>query len=126
MLESVDVNDVISILNFIDDKRMNPIEVSDGRANGCVYTGEDGSHCIAGEIISRLGFPLPDIGSKENHLSVSEMLYECGYASFFTMEAINVLGAGQNTADDLTTAGDPYAWAMAKVSMMRQAHEYGF
>lgn len=110
----IDVTDVYNILDSLEDLKMNPVDGST-----CMYTGPDGNHCIAGEILHRLGFHLPTVGDVSNTVSIDEMIYAMGYDRNFTNEAISMLGAGQRIADDLSTDNEITAWAEAKKAMIR-------
>lgn len=108
--------DVIQILDSIPDEKMNPIVFGD---NGpcCVYTANDGSHCIVGEIVSKLGFDLPDADDDVNYLPVNRLIRNMGYGDDFSKEAIDILMVAQNIADIYTTNNDINAWAFAKQAM---------
>lgn len=116
-----DTDNIYDILDSLEDLKMNPVS-----GTVCMYTGPDGSHCIAGEILHRLGFQLPSIDDVSNTVSIDEMIYAMGYDRNFTNEAISMLGAGQRIADDLSTDNQITAWAEAKKAMIRwtQVWEY--
>jgi hypothetical protein len=63
------------LMSLPDDKR-NPVVLKhydDGYDDGdayddyaCVYTASDGRHCIAGQVLSTLGLPLPSVDDQSN------------------------------------------------------------
>ena len=127
MKDLVDVEDIVGILEYLDDDRMNPQYSNESIADGaksCVYTDEYENHCIAGEILHRFGFRLPHVESMSNYLPICELIYEMGYDSHFTEEAIEVLDVGQTSADNATNQRDPYSWGVAKVAMMNRARHF--
>lgn len=115
----IDVADVYNILDSLEDLKMNP------RYEGhCMYTDPDGNHCIAGEILRRFGFHLPEIDDVSNTVSIDEMIYAMGYDRNFTDEAIAMLEVGQHVADDLSSDDEITAWAEAKKAMIRWKEDW--
>ena len=111
----ITIDDIYKTLDFVADDCQNPI--SD---NGeCVYTCgyAEYSHCIAGDIISKLGFELPDPDDYDNSVPV-EQLIKNRYDNQFDDDAIEMLTIGQVTADRLTHNDDPIAWSWAKRDMV--------
>jgi hypothetical protein len=64
-----------------------------------------------------LGYDLPDFDDFQNTIPVGQLIDNL-YANDFDDEASHMLYIGQKTADRLTHAGDPLAWAMAKRDMV--------
>lgn len=113
MHKYITIDDIYNKIGLIPDERQNPVS-----ENGeCIYTSEDGDHCIAGEIIRMLGYDLPDGDDFQNTIPV-EQLIDNLYANDFDDEAVNMLNVGQRTADYLTHKDDPLAWAIAKRDMV--------
>ena len=113
MHKYVTIDDVCKMIELLPDEKQNPIS-DDG---DCVYTNEDGDHCIAGEIIRMFGYDLPDFDDFQNTVPVGELIDNL-YANDFDDEAVEMLYVGQKVADRLTHADDPLAWAMAKRDMV--------
>lgn len=107
-------NNVYDLLELLPDECQNATKREESDA--CVYTNEDGEHCIAGEIIRMLGFDLPDVDDIDNIAPV-EQLISNRYDPNFSKDAIAMLQVGQATADKLTHAGDHLAWSWAKRDM---------
>lgn len=113
MHKYITVDDIYNLFGYIADDSQNPF--SD---NGeCVYTSEDGYHCIVGDILIKLGFELPDADDFQNSIPVDQLIDNL-YANDFDDDAVEMLIVGQRTADRLTYADDPLAWGMAKIEMM--------
>lgn len=105
----IDIEDIISVIYDFPDMKNNPLY------NGkCVYTDPDGNHCIAGEILSVLGFQLPDYDNSYNFVGVVELLRHLDIEYRFTDDAILALSDAQDTADSDSKFGDSYAWKNAK------------
>lgn len=102
--------DVMNIIMDLPDDRSNP--VNDEYA--CIYNDFDGNHCIAGEVVHRLGLELPEPGSCENKEKVWAMLNMMGYDDAFSDKAIKILEEAQYVADERTHSGINNAWLFAK------------
>jgi len=104
-------NHIYDLLELLPDEKQNPVsELGD-----CLYSyGND--HCIAGEILSMLGFDLPDEDDKNSSAKIDSLIDDC-YPDAFDDDAIEMLTIGQTVADRLTHAGDPLAWSLAKRDM---------
>lgn len=63
----------------------------------CMYTDTEGNHCFVGEILAGIGYPLPELGSKENTSGVKTLLY--GHMNIFDEDALDFLQDLQNKAD---------------------------
>ena len=113
MHKYVTIDDVYKMIELLPDEKQNPLTED----YHCVYTNEDGNHCIAGEIIRMLGYDLPDENDFQNTIPV-EQLIDNLYANDFDDEAVEMLRVGQKTADRLTHSDDPLAWAIAKRDMI--------
>lgn len=113
MHKYVTIDDIYKMIELLPDEKQNPLTED----YHCVYTNEDGNHCIAGEIIRMLGYDLPDENDFQNTIPV-EQLIDNLYANDFDDEAVEMLRVGQKTADRLTHADDPLAWAIAKRDMV--------
>ncbi len=111
----ITIDDIYKMLDFVPDDCQNPISDS----GECVYTDEyiEYAHCIAGDIISKLGFELPDPDDYDNSVPV-EQLIKNRYDNQFDDDAIEMLSIGQVTADKLTHQDDPIAWSWAKRDMV--------
>lgn len=119
MKELVEPQDIIGILGSLDDRMMNPQIHSESHGKKtCVYTDFNGNHCIAGEILHKFGFKLPEVDSYENTIPIDELIYEMGYDTYFTEEAIELLSSAQNIADTRTIENDHFAWFAAKAAML--------
>lgn len=112
MIKYITPEDIYNTLHYLSDDCQNP--VIDGN---CVYSDEDGNHCIAGDIMVNLGFNPPAWGD-HNNVSPIEHLIEEHYPEEFDHNAIEMLLIGQNTADNLTHCDDPFAWGNAKKQMI--------
>lgn len=111
----ITIDDIYKTLDFVPDDCQNPL--SD---NGeCVYTDEhiEYAHCIAGDIISKLGFELPDPDDYDNSVPIDQLIKN-RYDNQFDDDAIEMLSIGQVTADRLTHNDDPIAWSWAKRDMV--------
>lgn len=115
----IKANDILKILDLLPDDRMNPI-ISGTTA--CAYTGEDGSHCIAGEILSMLGCDIPEFGDFANTIPIHELIEEYGIS--LSQKAMNLLGVGQVSADNFTHAGERDAWRRAKLAILNEYRDY--
>ncbi len=113
MHKYVTIDDIYKMIELLPDEKQNPLTED----YHCVYTNEDGNHCIAGEIIRMLGYDLPDENDFQNTIPV-EQLIDNLYANDFDDEAVEMLRVGQKTADRLTHSDDPLAWAIAKRDMV--------
>jgi hypothetical protein len=113
MHKYVTIDDIYKMIELLPDEKQNPLTED----YHCVYTNEDGNHCIAGEIIRMLGYDLPDENDFQNTIPV-EQLIDNLYANDFDDEAVEMLRVGQKTADRLTHSDDPLAWAIAKRDMI--------
>ncbi len=113
MHKYVTIDDIYKMIELLPDEKQNPLTED----YHCVYTNEDGNHCIAGEIIRMLGYDLPDENDFQNTMPV-EQLIDNLYANDFDDEAVEMLRVGQKTADRLTHSDDPLAWAIAKRDMI--------
>jgi hypothetical protein len=113
MHKYVTIDDICKMIELLPDEKQNPVD----DFSNCAYTDESGNHCIAGEIIRMLGYDLPDADDFQNTIPVGELIDNL-YANDFDDEAVEMLYVGQKTADRLTHAGDPLAWAMAKRDMV--------
>lgn len=113
MHKYITMDDIYKMIELLPDEKQNPVD----DFTNCAYTNEDGDHCIAGEIIHMFGYDLPDFDNLQNIIPV-EQLIDNLYANDFDDEAVEMLRIGQKTADRLTHAGDPLAWAIAKRDMI--------
>jgi hypothetical protein len=107
--------DIYKMIELLPDERQNPMEGEE--SDTCVYTSQDGEHCIAGQIMTMLGLKVPDFEDYNNVSPVHQFISEA-YERKFDEDAIEMLQIGQNTADSLTHSGDPLAWALAKRDMV--------
>ncbi len=103
----ITVNDVLEILPQLPADGMNP-RSDDGQA--CVYTSSDGRHCIAGEILFRLGVELPHVEAYENRSAISELLQQLPIDA--DREVYILMGILQSNADAQTKTGitNPKGW----------------
>jgi hypothetical protein len=107
--------DIYKMIELLPDERQNPMEGEE--SDTCVYTSEDGEHCIAGQILTMLGLKVPDFEDYNNVSPVHQFISEA-YERKFDEDAIEMLQIGQNTADSLTHIDDPLAWGNAKKDMI--------
>lgn len=115
----IKADDILNILDLLPDDRMNPISPG---TTACVYTGEDGSHCIAGEILTMLGCDVPEFGDFANTVPVHELVEEYGIS--LSQKAMNLLGVGQVAADNFTHANERDAWRRAKLAILNEYRDY--
>jgi hypothetical protein len=71
---------------------------------GCVYSDEQGNHCIAGEILVRLDLPVPEYGEMQNTTTVDHL----DYLSYDVIEpdALELLADLQMKADETVDPKD--------------------
>lgn len=106
---------IADIMRDLPDEKMNPL--GDGMA--CVYTSkiDSSDHCIAGEVLIRLGVTLPDIDSTDNQEGIIELL-DAGLGEYssddFDDTAIAMLYAAQCAADYSSERHNPLAWGNGK------------
>lgn len=115
MPKIVYIDDIYKMIEFLPDERMNPLE--DEYSDSCVYTDSIGNHCIAGQILTMLGFKVPEYEAHNNINPVSQVIDEL-YPDSFDDDAVVMLSVGQNTADKLTHYDDKLAWGFAKRDMI--------
>lgn len=108
------MDDIYKMIELLPDEQQNAVITE---TDECVYTNEYGDHCIAGQIISMLGFQLPDVDSYNNSLPIRTLL-ESVYTDKFDDNAIEMLFVGQSTADKLTHNEDRLAWGFSKRDMI--------
>lgn len=95
--------------------RDNPdaLNPTDSTSSLCYYKleTEDGEkHCIAGELLYKIGAPLPET----NGIFTSEYLY-MGYDKFFDRDTADYIRRVQKEADALTTSlGAPWSRLISK------------
>lgn len=96
---------------------MNPAE-----GNGCLYTGPEGNHCIAGQVLVDLGFSVPAYVPErmgglmdDNRATGVAYLVELGGVKGFhcTEDALRVLAGAQVIFDHWT--GNNKTWTEALV-----------
>lgn len=117
------------ILMDLPDERINPMTKVTNTLNGaCLYTDPDDPtlHCIAGEIISRMGWPLP--GIEFNKTGISSLQTGTGTAYNFTpyptAEYVDsILDVIQRVADSASFAKKSNAWGEAKKTGLRNISE---
>lgn len=109
--------DVVSALTALvqeDPGRSNPtpdIRNPEREPQGCYYTVPGGGHCVAGEVIVRLGGSVPSWGDTRNSRSLWALTYVRGDFYFdigitIPQESINLLMACQTAADEGATWGE--------------------
>ena len=90
------------ILLTLPPDRVNPVV-----AGSCVFTDEDGRHCIAGEALSILDFPVPEWDDKLNtETNVDELIERVPTDLDFTKGAVQLLRDAQFHADEHITWGE--------------------
>jgi hypothetical protein len=67
-------------------------------SDGCLYTYDDGSHCVAGEVLLVLGLPLPELGTDANSKSLGHSFFRSVHDRL-THGAVAWLAAVQHHAD---------------------------
>lgn len=65
---------VVNAVNALDGRKYNPGCKADPMAD-CMYTYEDGAHCLVGQALVDLGHPVPEFDSVDNQESVSALLH---------------------------------------------------
>lgn len=105
---------VLRIMMDLPDDRQNPSDY-----DNCVYTNPyDGdNHCVVGEILTNLGYRLPDINSRLNEVGFNELIDDPMYTlsrDDFEPTAIDVLCWAQDLADRYTHDDKGNAWGLAK------------
>lgn len=110
--------DIIEMLDQLPDERVNPV-IND---INCAYTDSQGNHCIAGEILVRLGFDVPAYGSNDNTETIANIIYD--YELDFDEAAANILAIGQSVADTETHNGLDNAWELAKKAMLQEYDDF--
>ena len=111
---------VVEIMMDLPDDGVNPMEYST-----CVYTHpeDESHHCIAGEVISRLGYRLPDTDDRLNEDSIIALLDSPKYTlsrDDFEELAVEILWAAQVTADNSDSdTGEQNTWDVAKDSAFK-------
>lgn len=115
MAKIVCLDDVYKIIEFLPDDRMNPVE--DEHSDSCVYTNYNGDHCIAGQIMTILGFKAPEVDDHNNVNPIHQVIQDL-YPNAFDDDAVEMLQIGQNTADHLTHYDNKSAWGFAKKDMI--------
>ena len=115
MAKIVCLDDVYKIIEFLPDDRMNPVE--DEYSDSCVYTNYNGDHCIAGQIMTILGFKVPEVEDHNNVNPIHQVIQDL-YPNAFDDDAVEMLQIGQNTADNFTHYDDKSAWGFAKKDMI--------
>jgi hypothetical protein len=113
----ISAKDVIEIIKDLPDDKVNPKDY-----DSCVYTSpyDKDHHCIAGEVISRLGYRLPDVDSGLNEDSINALIDHPDYTlsrEDFESLAVEILWAAQVTADNTDReTGEQKRWVEAKDS----------
>lgn len=80
--------------------RTNPRTSDTGYVSSCVYTGDDGSHCVIGEFLARHDPEvLPGADSWLNAQSVVELLCTSRSTWGYTVEAVDWMDLVQHEAD---------------------------
>jgi hypothetical protein len=102
-----DVKDMAKVVAYENPEKINPgLTFEDGiQSGGCYYTWEDGSHCIAGEVLTRLGVDVPEWEEEINTSTVSFLPQQ--YIGEFEPDAVRFLQIAQSVADK----GAPWAEA---------------
>ena len=67
------LKNVVDALIALPGRRYNPGTKADSMAE-CMYTYEDGSHCLVGQALTDLGYEVPAFGSGTNQESVEILL----------------------------------------------------
>ncbi len=108
----VTIDDVINAIDYLSDDCQNPVtEYGD-----CVYSDEDGNHCLIGDVLVNLGFDVPAWDDWNNSNPIHQVIEEL-YPNNFHEDAIEMLAIGQQTADRLTHQNNHLAWGLAKHEM---------
>ena len=102
----IDIQDVWRVARTLPENRTNPMDES----GSCLYSDPEGNHCIAGEILFRLGFTLPKLDDPNNHRSIRNMLVDTKQDDAFTDRAQDFLSLLQCTADNETHRRNENAW----------------
>ena len=102
----ISLEQVVEVVRTLDKRRKNP-----HNDTGCIYTGSDGRHCIAGEVMSRLGFPVPDYGTYYNEETTPSMIPE--WYHNLEPRALTILEELQNAADGSGVGSGLNTWGQA-------------
>lgn len=103
-------------LRKVNGNRKNPVE--DG---GCVYSDPENPdrHCIAGEVLSLLGLPLPEVGSGRNSWGIESLIEKEAFP--FADESVALLLEAQALADNFQGGyARPRRWAEVKKTLREQ------
>lgn len=94
-------------------RQFGPDHVNPGvlEGDGCLYTNEDGEHCVAAQITVNLGASVPEYLDANNSEAIDKIDW---YTDIFTPEAIEYLVNVQRSADN----GDTWADSVAKASTL--------
>ena len=103
----IDVQDVYEMMDNLPRIRMNPRN----EEGFCIYTGEDGSHCIAGEMLTRWGLHVPEFGTNDNKSMIFPLLRSKDWK--ISPDACYLLDELQREADQGTQVEDIEAWGHA-------------
>ena len=87
---------VRQIVRTLDPETRNP----QNKEGKCLYTSSRGKHCIAGEVLTRLGVDVPRYRTKENSTSIVS-LFQYGW-----FEGVEFTEAAQRTLSELQNAAD--------------------
>lgn len=67
-------------------------------ADSCLYTDDEGKHCLVGLALKKLGLPIPHVGHPKN-VDVFSDIWQDWYPHTFTIDARRVLSSAQELQD---------------------------
>lgn len=110
MITAQQVEDIVKTLPW---DRSNPSLDAEFGQGGCIYTSpsDPNDHCIAGEILVRLGYSVPAAGDEDNSETIGNLLV----SRIINIEysAADKLARLQSVADAATQDGWQNAWGKA-------------
>jgi hypothetical protein len=89
------------VLSVFDDLLGEPDRANPEVDETCVYTDQDGNHCIAGEVITRLGGTVPEFGAFGNTDNLAALADKMpNLLAEFDHDALYLLEDAQESADN--------------------------
>lgn len=122
-MEVFDRNKILEVAKAAVDRTPDALNPTN-EETGCLNTGEDGSHCIAAQVLVDLG--LKDaLTFVKNGASIDETILEADITERFTNEALCTLGYLQQDFDHCSHKNIPWdeAWKLFRAEDAER--EYG-
>lgn len=117
MPKKLTVENVVRAIRALPSRRNNPRVTIYGDMPSCAYTHpKTGKHCIAGQVLSDLGYKLPAVDSENNAMPISVIL--SGFKDV-PVEVNSILTLVQDAADKQTIEypTSRNAWSRGKEAM---------